>query len=59
MTRYRGIIWFKNGTCRKTGSTNDRRQAERMASDYFDQEMRHCTSDYSRPTRYEVVEEDD
>lgn len=54
---YHGIVYFKNGTTRRTGSTNVRQNAERMAVDLYNQAMRTATSDYSKPTRYEVVED--
>lgn len=54
---YHGIVYFKNGTTRRTGSTNVRQNAERMAADLYNQAMRTAVSDYSKPTRYEVVED--
>ena len=36
MTYYYGIIYFRNGTTRTTGKSNDRRQAERMAISMFE-----------------------
>ena len=55
MTYYYGIIYFRNGTTRMTGKSNDRRQAERMAIYMFETAMRTAVSDYFKPTRYEVV----
>lgn len=54
---YHGIVYFKNGTTRRTGSTNVRQNAERMVADLYNQAMRTAVSDYSKPTRYEVVED--
>ena len=54
---HHGIVYFKNGATRRTGSTNVRQNAERMAADLYNQAMRTAVSDYSKPTRYEVVED--
>jgi len=55
MQYYHGVIYFKDGSTRITGSSNDRRQAERMAQQMFEQFMRCAVSDFFKPTRYEVV----
>lgn len=56
MKRYVGIIYFKNGPSQKTGSTDSRQSAERMARDMYDRATRMAVSDWFKPTRYEVVE---
>lgn len=55
MERYYGVVYFKNGTSRQTGSCDNRQMAERMASQLFDQCMRTAVSDYFKPTRFEVI----
>ncbi len=56
MKRYVGVVYFKNGTSQKTGSTDNRQSAERMANELYNRAMRTAVSDYFKPTRYEVVE---
>ena len=56
MKRYVGIIYYKDGRIQKTGSTDSRQSAERLARQYFEQAMRTAVSDHFKPTRYEVVE---
>lgn len=59
MSRYRGIVWFRNGNCKKTSTiTSNRSEAEREAIRLFEREMQYCVNEYSKPTRYEVVEVD-
>lgn len=55
MEYYYGVVYFKNGTTRKTGLTTDRQNAERMAYQLFEQCMRTAVSDFFKPTRYEVL----
>ena len=57
MQYYHGVVYFKNGTSRTTGSTTGRENAERMAYQLYDQAMKTAVSDYFKPTRYEVVED--
>ena len=54
---YRGVIYYRNGTTQKTGSSSDRKSAERMAQMKYDQDMKTAVSDWFKPTRYEVVED--
>ena len=56
MPRYVAVVWFKNGTKRESGSTDNRGYAERMGAQMYDQAMRTAVSDIFKPTRYEVVE---
>ena len=56
MKRYVAVVWFKNGTKKESGSTDDRARAERLGAQMFEQAMRYAVSDLFKPTRYEVVE---
>lgn len=56
MQEYYGIVYFKNGTSRKTGFYTNRQTTERIASQLFDQCMRTAVNDYLKPTRFEVLE---
>ena len=54
--RYVAVVWFKNGTKRESGSTDNRASAERTGAQMFEQAMRGAVSDIFKPTRYEVIE---
>jgi len=56
MARYVAVVWFRNGSKRESGSTDNRGQAERMGAQMYEQAMRSAVSDMFKPTRYEVVE---
>ena len=56
MARYVAVVWFKNGTKRESGSTDNRAYAETMGARMFEQAMKGAVSDIFKPTRYEVVE---
>ena len=58
MEQYYGIIWFKSGrkveTATVSGGSGAEQHCERMTAQQFDQYMRTATSDFFKPTRYEV-----
>ena len=56
MKTYQGVVYFKGGRSEKTATSNDRRLAESMAKQKFDQATRTAISDQFKPTRYEVIE---
>lgn len=56
MKRYQGVVYFKGGRSEKTGTSNERRLAEKMAQEKYDHAMKVAVNDHFKPTRYEVIE---
>lgn len=56
MQQYYGVVYFKDGTSRKTGFCDNRQMAERMANQLYEQAMRTAINDHFKPTRFEVLE---
>lgn len=57
MEGYYGVVYFKDGTKRVTGTcygAGAERQAERQAAQMFEQFKRMAVSDFFMPTRFEV-----
>lgn len=57
--RYYGVVYFKDGRTIKTPSSDMRQDAERMAQREYDLRMRTATNDFFKPSRYEVVSEEE